>query len=108
MTAWPIEYGGGGDGRATTAQHQSASHYLKELTTIGTLREVQAGKEQLFIHRKFMRPHLSKLPHVVVDSALNQPQGVWRNLVWEQARGHGRQRAGHVANLVNERPCFMG
>jgi len=32
------------------AQRQSASRYLKELTAIGVLREVQAGKEKLFIY----------------------------------------------------------
>jgi Fic family protein len=37
------------------AQRQSASRYLKELTTIGVLREVQAGKEKLFIHPKLMQ-----------------------------------------------------
>lgn len=37
------------------AQRQSASRYLKELTAIGVLREVQAGKEKLFIHPKLMR-----------------------------------------------------
>lgn len=36
------------------AQRQSASRYLKELSTIGVLREVQAGKEKLFIHPKLM------------------------------------------------------
>jgi Fic family protein len=37
------------------AQRQSASRYLKELAAIGVLREVQAGKEKLFIHPKFMQ-----------------------------------------------------
>jgi Fic family protein len=37
------------------AQRQSASRYLKELATIGVLREVQAGKEKLFIHPKLMQ-----------------------------------------------------
>lgn len=37
------------------AQRQSASRYLKELTAIGVLREVQAGKEKLFIHPKLMQ-----------------------------------------------------
>ena len=37
------------------AQRQSASRYLKELTSIGVLREVQAGKEKLFIHPKLMQ-----------------------------------------------------
>jgi Fic family protein len=37
------------------AQRQSASRYLKELVTIGVLREVQAGKEKLFIHPKLMQ-----------------------------------------------------
>jgi Fic family protein len=32
------------------AQRQSASRYLKELTAIGVLRDVQAGKEKLFIY----------------------------------------------------------
>lgn len=34
------------------AQRQAASRYLKELTAIGILHEVQAGKEQQFIHPK--------------------------------------------------------
>ena len=37
------------------AQRQSASRYLKELTAIGVLREVQAGKEKLFIHPKLLQ-----------------------------------------------------
>ena len=37
------------------AQRQSASRYLKELTAISVLREVQAGKEKLFIHPKLMQ-----------------------------------------------------
>jgi hypothetical protein len=37
------------------AQRQSASRYLKELTAIGVLREVQTGKEKLFIHPKLMQ-----------------------------------------------------
>ena len=37
------------------AQRQSASRYLKELAAIGVLREVQAGKEKLFIHPKLMQ-----------------------------------------------------
>jgi Fic family protein len=37
------------------AQRQSASRYLKELTAHGVLREVQAGKEKLFIHPKLMQ-----------------------------------------------------
>ena len=36
------------------AQRQSASRYLKELTAVGVLREVRAGKEKLFIHPKLM------------------------------------------------------
>ena len=37
------------------AQRQSASRYLKELAAIGVLRELQAGKEKLFIHPKLMQ-----------------------------------------------------
>jgi Fic family protein len=37
------------------AQRQSASRYLKELTAIGVLREVQVGKEKIFIHPKLMQ-----------------------------------------------------
>lgn len=37
------------------AQRQSASRYLKELTNIGVLSEIQAGKEKLFIHPKLMQ-----------------------------------------------------
>lgn len=37
------------------AQRQSALRYLKEVAAIGVLREVQAGKEKLFIHPKLMQ-----------------------------------------------------
>ena len=37
------------------AQRQSPSRYLNELTTIGVLREVQAGKEKLFVYLKLMQ-----------------------------------------------------
>lgn len=37
------------------AQRQAASRYLKELVAIGVLREVQVGKEKLFIHPKLMQ-----------------------------------------------------
>lgn len=37
------------------AQRQSASRYLKELVAIGVLREIQAGKEKVFIHPRLMR-----------------------------------------------------
>jgi Fic family protein len=37
------------------AQRQAASRYLKELVSIGVLREVQVGKEKLFIHPKLMQ-----------------------------------------------------
>lgn len=37
------------------AQRQSASRYSNELTAIGFLREVQAGKEKLFIYPKLMQ-----------------------------------------------------
>ena len=37
------------------AQRQTASRYLKDLVTLGVLREMQAGKEKLFIHPKLMQ-----------------------------------------------------
>lgn len=37
------------------AQRQAASRYLKELVAIGVLREIQVGKEKLFIHPKLMQ-----------------------------------------------------
>lgn len=37
------------------AQRQSASRYLHDLADIGVLREMQAGKEKLFIHPKLMQ-----------------------------------------------------
>lgn len=37
------------------AKRQTASDYLKQLSGIGVLREVQAGKEKLFIHPKLVR-----------------------------------------------------
>jgi len=36
------------------AQRQAASRYLKELVGLGVLREMQLGKEKLFIHPKLM------------------------------------------------------
>lgn len=40
---------------ANIAKRQTASLYLKQLTEIGVLDEVEAGKEKLFIHPKLMR-----------------------------------------------------
>ncbi len=37
------------------AQRQAASRYLKDLVKIGVLREVQYGKEKLFVHPKLMQ-----------------------------------------------------
>ena len=37
------------------AQRQAASRYLKELVSIEVLKEVQVGKEKLFIHPKLMQ-----------------------------------------------------
>lgn len=37
------------------AQRQAASRYLKELVSIGVLREAQLGKEKLFIHPRLMQ-----------------------------------------------------
>lgn len=37
------------------AHRQAASRYLKELVSIGVLREEQVGKEKLFIHPKLMQ-----------------------------------------------------
>lgn len=37
------------------AQRQAASRYLKDLVALGVLKEIQAGKEKLFIHPKLMQ-----------------------------------------------------
>ena len=37
------------------AKRQTASEYLKQLSSIGVLEEVQAGKEKLFVHFKLVR-----------------------------------------------------
>ena len=37
------------------AQRQAASRYLKDLTALGVLKEIQVGKEKLFIHPKLMQ-----------------------------------------------------
>jgi Fic family protein len=37
------------------AKRQTASVYLKQLTDIGVLREIRAGKEKLFMHPKLIR-----------------------------------------------------
>jgi Fic family protein len=37
------------------AQRQAAARYLKSLVSIGVLREVQVGKEKLFIHPKLLQ-----------------------------------------------------
>ena len=37
------------------AQRQAASRYLKDLVELGVLREMQYGKEKLFIHPKLMQ-----------------------------------------------------
>jgi Fic family protein len=37
------------------AKRQTASVYLKELTTLGILREVKVGREKLFIHPQFLK-----------------------------------------------------
>jgi Fic family protein len=39
---------------AGLAKRQTASVYLKSLTEIGVLREVEAGREKLFLHPKFL------------------------------------------------------
>ncbi len=37
------------------AQRQAASRYLKDLAKLGVLREMQYGKEKLFVNPKLMR-----------------------------------------------------
>lgn len=37
------------------AQRQAASRYLKDLVKLGVLREIQLGKEKLFVHPKLMQ-----------------------------------------------------
>jgi Fic family protein len=44
---------------AGIAKRQTASVYLKSLTEIGVLREVEAGREKLFLHPKFLELLLS-------------------------------------------------
>jgi len=40
---------------AGIAKRQTAAAYLKQLTEIGVLREITAGKERLFVHLKLIR-----------------------------------------------------
>lgn len=59
---------------AGIAKRQTASVYLKSLTEIGVLREVEAGREKLFLHPKFLdlllsdrhtfTPYTAKAPHI--------------------------------------------
>jgi hypothetical protein len=59
---------------AGIAKRQTASVYLKSLTEIGVLREVEAGREKLFLHPKFLdlllsdrhtfTPYTVKAPHI--------------------------------------------
>ena len=37
------------------AQRQAASRYLHDLAELGVLREMQSGKEKLFIHPRLMQ-----------------------------------------------------
>ncbi len=39
---------------AGIAKRQTASEYLKELATVGILKEVQVGREKLFVHPRFL------------------------------------------------------
>jgi hypothetical protein len=39
---------------AGLAKRQTASVYLKALTDIGVLREINAGRESLFVHPKYI------------------------------------------------------
>jgi Fic family protein len=41
---------------AGLAKRQTASEYLKRLTSIGVLSELKAGREKLFIHPALVRP----------------------------------------------------
>jgi len=40
--------------RAGIAKRQTASEYLKQLAAIGVLKEIEAGREKLFLHPKFL------------------------------------------------------
>ena len=50
------------------AQRQAASRYLKDLVELGVLREMQYGKEKLFIHAKLMQ---------LLGRDQDQPRKVW-------------------------------
>jgi Fic family protein len=59
---------------AGIAKRQTASVYLRALAEIGVLREVEAGREKLFLHPKFLdlllsdrhtfTPYTAKAPHI--------------------------------------------
>jgi hypothetical protein len=57
---------------AGLAKRQTASVYLKSLAEIGVLREVEAGREKLFLHPKFLDLLLSDghgfIPYAVEQS----------------------------------------
>ncbi len=41
--------------KSDIAKRQTASVYLKQLADIGVLKEIQAGKEKLFVHPKLIQ-----------------------------------------------------
>jgi Fic family protein len=57
------------------AKRQTASVYLKSLVEIGVLREVEAGREKLFLHPKFLDLLLSDT-HTFTPYAMRGPRAV--------------------------------
>jgi Fic family protein len=62
---------------AGIAKRQTASVYLKSLVDIGVLREVEAGREKLFLHPKFLDLLLSDA-HTFTPYAIKGPHAVRR------------------------------
>lgn len=62
---------------AGIAKRQTASAYLKSLVEIGLLRKVEAGREKLFLHPKFLDLLLSDT-HTFTPYAMKGPRVVRR------------------------------
>jgi Fic family protein len=60
---------------AGIAKRQTASVYLKSLAEIGVLREVEAGREKLFLHPKFLDLLLGDA-HTFTPYAMKGPRAV--------------------------------
>jgi Fic family protein len=75
---------------AGLAQRQTASVYLKSLTEIGVLREVEAGREKLFLHPKFLDLLLSDAHTFTAYGGGRQPSRGRKTAPAKGSSGGGR------------------